>query len=155
MIEGGIAPAIVIIKIIQSLPASEFIMAIILITMIGLYASTFDALTDVMSAFSYKKLDVDIAPSKSMKIYWACIFLVLPLCLLFLDSTNQLLMSISIIGAFPISIIMILIVVAFIKDVRRYFKEKDTLLPAKTEENVQRDFVDSSEKAILKASNEL
>ncbi len=155
MIEGGIAPAAVIIKIIQSLPASEFIMAIILITMIGLYASTFDALTDVMSAFSYKKLDVDIAPSKSMKIYWACIFLVLPLCLLFLDSTNQLLMSISIIGAFPISIIMILIVIAFIKDVRRYFKEKDTLLPEKTEENVQRDFVDSSEKAILKAGNEI
>ncbi len=50
---------------------------------------------------------------------------------------------------------MILIVVAFIKDVMWYFKGKDTLLPAKTEENVQRDFVDSSEKAILKAGNEL
>lgn len=150
MIESGIAPATVIIKIIQSLPASKFIMAIILITMIGLYASTFDALTDVMSAFSYKNLDVDLTPGKSIKIYWAGIFIVLPLCLLFLDSTNQLLMSISIIGAFPISIIMIMIVIAFIKDVRQYIKEKDAPLPAKVEEISQLALVDSNETAIIK-----
>lgn len=142
MIESGIAPAQAIIMIIRSLPASSFIMAIILITMIGLYASTFDALTDVMSAFSYKRLDVESEPSKSMKIYWACIFLVLPLCLLFLDSTNQLLMSISIIGAFPISIIMIMIVVAFFKDVKKFMAEKqeDIVQPCDSvaEESVQR-----------------
>lgn len=110
--------------------------------MVGLYASTFDALTDVMSAFSYKRLDVESEPSKSMKIYWACIFLVLPLCLLFLDSTNQLLMSISIIGAFPISIIMIMIVVAFFKDVKKFMAEKqeDIVQPCDSvaEESVQR-----------------
>lgn len=117
-IAGGGSPAHVIIEIISTLPASEFVMAVLLITMIGLYASTFDALTDVVSCFSYKSLDVDATPSKWVKIYWAAIFLILPISLVFLDTTNQLLQSVAIIGAFPLSFIMILVVVSFFKEIR-------------------------------------
>ena len=93
-------------------------MALLFVTMVGLYASTFDALTDVVSCFSYKSLDVDQSPSKWVKIYWAAVFLVLPIALVFLDTTNQLLQSVAIIGAFPLSFIMILVVISFFKDVR-------------------------------------
>lgn len=119
MIAAGATPVEVIIKIIDSLPWSKFIMVVLFITMVGLYASTFDALTDVVSCFSYKTLDVDESPSKWVKIYWAVVFLILPIALLFLDTTNQLLQSVAIIGAFPLSFIMILIVISFFKDVKK------------------------------------
>ena len=95
-------------------------MIVILLTMFGLYASTFDALTDVVSTFSYKELDIDKSPSKKVKLYWIIIFLILPIALLFLDTTNQLLMSMAIIGAFPLTIIMILIIISFFKEVKNY-----------------------------------
>ena len=119
MIAEGAAPATVIIEIISQLPWSKFIMAMLFITMVGLYASTFDALTDVVSCFSYKSLDVDESPSKWVKIYWAVVFLILPIALVFLDTTTQLLQSVAIIGAFPLSFIMILIVISFFKDIRK------------------------------------
>lgn len=118
LISEGVAPATVIIKIINQLPAAKFVMVVLLITMIGLYASTFDALTDVVSCFSYKRLDVDDTPSKWVKIFWAAVFLVLPISLVFLDTTNQLLQSVAIIGAFPLSFIMILVVISFFKDIK-------------------------------------
>lgn len=118
MIAEGAAPVDIIVKIINALPGSKFIMVILFITMIGLYSSTFDALTDVVSCFSYKTLDIDESPSKWVKIYWAVIFLILPVALVFLDTTNQLLQSVAIIGAFPLSFIMILVVISFFKDIR-------------------------------------
>lgn len=119
MIAEGAAPSAVIVEIISKLPWSKFIMVILFITMVGLYASTFDALTDVVSCFSYKSIDVDETPSKWIKIYWAVVFLILPVALVFLDTTTQLLQSVAIIGAFPLSFIMILIVISFFKDVRK------------------------------------
>ncbi|MDE6293926.1 MAG: BCCT family transporter, partial [Clostridiales bacterium] len=127
MIAEGAAPAAVIVEIICQLPWSKFIMAMLFITMIGLYASTFDALTDVVSCFSYKTIDVDETPSKWIKIYWAAVFLVLPIALVFLDTTNQLLQSVAIIGAFPLSFIMIFVVISFFKDVRAVNKPSQCL----------------------------
>lgn len=91
--------------------------------MLGLYSSTFDALTDVVSCFSYKRLDVDEAPHKAVKILWAFVFLALPIGLTFLDGTTTLLMAMSIIGALPMTIIMIFIVISFFKDIKSYTKE--------------------------------
>ena len=88
--------------------------------MFGLYASTFDALTDVVSSFSYKKLDIDTSPSQPVKIYWALLFLVLPIALIFLDGTNHLLQSMSIIGAFLLTFIMICIVISFFIELKRH-----------------------------------
>ena len=121
MIAEGAAPATVIVEIISQLSWSKFIMIILFITMVGLYASTFDALTDVVSCFSYKSLDVDGTPSKWVKIYWAAVFLILPISLVFLDTTTQLLQSVAIIGAFPLSFIMIMIVISFFKDLKKTY----------------------------------
>lgn len=90
--------------------------------MLGLYASTFDALTDVVSCFTYKRLDIDETAHKAVKILWAFVFLALPIGLTFLDGTTTLLMAMSIIGALPVTVIMSLIVISFFKDVGSYIK---------------------------------
>lgn len=115
MIESGISPAQCIVELIcsKNINFYSIVLPLLLFTMIGLYASTFDALTDVVSSFSYKKLDIDSSPSKSIKLYWAILFLILPIALIFLDSTNYLLQSISIIGAFLLTFIMLCVIISF------------------------------------------
>lgn len=140
LMASGATPTEVIIEILKTLPASKFVMVLILITMIGLYASTFDALTDVVSCFSYKKLNVNEAPSKWIKITWAIIFLILPISLVFLDTTNQLLQSVAIIGAFPLSFIMILVVMSFFKDVKKVNAEN-----CKSNVGVRQDIVENND----------
>lgn len=124
LIESGAAPAEVIVEMISTNKLAVILLPLILITMICLYSSTFDALTSVVSSFSYKELDIDASPSKKVKIFWSVAFIALPIALIFLDETNQLLMSMSIIGAFPLTIIMILIVISFFKYVKQY-KQSD------------------------------
>lgn len=126
VIESGLTPAQCIIELICSKSEVFWYIALplLLLTMFGLYASTFDALTDVVSSFSYKMLDIDDAPSKKMKIYWATMFLILPIALIFLDGTNQLLQSMSIIGAFLLTFIMICIVISFFIELKRYKENK-------------------------------
>ena len=95
--------------------------------MLGLYASTFDALTDVVSCFTYKQLDIDESAHKLVKILWAFVFLALPIALTFLDGTTALLMAMSIIGALPMTIITILIMISFFKDIKLYIKEMSNI----------------------------
>ena len=130
LINSGISPATVIVEMISfklnhNIIITTIICAAIFITMCMLYASTFDALTEVVSVFSYKELKNDELPSKKMKLYWVAIFLILPVSLLFLKTTNQLLMSVAIIGAFPLTIIMLLIFISFIKEIRTESKVKE------------------------------
>ena len=127
MIASGTSPAQCIIELICSKSSSFCYIALplLLLTMFGLYASTFDALTDVVSSFSYKKLDIDASPSKSVKIYWALMFLVLPIALIFLEGTNQLLQSMSIIGAFLLTFIMICVVISFFIELKQHKEVKD------------------------------
>lgn len=123
LIASGASPAQCIIELICSNGNFWYVaLPLLLLTMFGLYASTFDALTDVVSSFSYKKLDIDKSPSKGVKIYWALLFLVLPITLIFLDSTNQLLQSMSIIGAFLLTFIMICVVVSFFIELKQHYK---------------------------------
>lgn len=122
MIASGASPAQCIIELICSKNSGFWYVALplLLLTMFGLYASTFDALTDVVSSFSYKSLDIDVSPSKSVKIYWALLFLVLPIALIFLEGTNHLLQSMAIIGAFLLTFIMICIIISFFIELKRH-----------------------------------
>lgn len=128
LIASGVAPAQCIIELICSKGNFWYVaLPLLLITMFGLYASTFDALTDVVSSFSYKKLDIDKSPSKPVKIYWALLFLVLPIALIFLDTTNQLLQSMSIIGAFLLTFIMICVVISFFIELKRHNQKQSNI----------------------------
>ena len=95
------------------------------ITMIAFYSTTFDTLTMVISSYSYKKLDIGQEPDKKVRTFWAVLFILFPIALIFSENSMNSLQSVSIIAAFPIGIIVIMILAGFLKDAGSYLKEED------------------------------
>ena len=109
-------------EIISSLPLPYIAMILLILTMITFYATTFDSITLVAASYSYKDLE-DKEPSKQIKLYWSILLILLPIGLIFSDNSMSNLQTISIIAAFPIGIIMILLIISFFKDANMYLNE--------------------------------
>lgn len=60
-----------------------------------------------------------------MQLIWCILLILFPIALLFTNSSMSNLQSVSIIAAFPIGMVMILIVISFFKDVEKYKKDLD------------------------------
>lgn len=115
----GVEPSAVILQIFDQLPITNFALIILILAMIAFYASTFDAITLVVAGYSEKDVSQSQEPRKSLRIFWALVFLLLPIALLFSESTLSMLQTISIIAAFPLGLIMILIVSSFLREIKR------------------------------------
>ena len=92
--------------------------------MISFYSTSFDSITLVASAYSYKQIGDQEEASTKMKFFWAILLILLPIALLFNESSMANLQSVSIIAAFPIAIVIIMIIASFIKDAKNYIKEE-------------------------------
>ena len=114
----------IIIEIIKSLPFSNIILIIVLITMIAFYATSFDSIALIASCYSYKTLKEGDMPNKCVQLLWCILLIVLPIALIFSESSMSNLQSVSIIAAFPIGIVMILIILSFFKDARNILDNK-------------------------------
>ena len=114
-----------IISIIKSMPCAPFVLVLVLITMIAFYATSFDSIALTASCYSYHKLGEDESPSKSIQLLWCILLIVLPIALVFSESSMNNIQSVSIIAAFPIGIVMILIITGFVKDAKKYIKERE------------------------------
>lgn len=113
-----------IIEIIKSLPISPLVLVMVLITMIAFYATSFDSIAYTASCYSYKRLAENDTPNKVIQLMWCILLILLPIALVFSDSSMNNLQSVSIVAAFPIGIVMILIVYSFFVDARKYMHEK-------------------------------
>ena len=109
-----------IIEIIKTLPYYQIVLVLLVISMISFYATSFDSITLVASAYSYKQIGDNEEASTQMKLFWAILLIMLPIALLFNESSMANLQSVSIIAAFPIAIVIILIIASFIKDAKKY-----------------------------------
>lgn len=109
-----------IISIIKTLPCAPFILVLVLLTMIAFYATSFDSIAYTASCYSYHKLKENEAPSKGIQLLWCLLLIVLPIALVFSESSMNNLQSVSIVAAFPIGIVMILIIASFMKDLKKY-----------------------------------
>lgn len=105
-----------IVSIIQTLPYPKIVMVIILLTMIAFYATSFDSIALTASCYSYRKLDNGELPSKAIQLLWCVLLILLPICLLFAESSMNSLQTVSIVAAFPIGFVIILIIISFLKD---------------------------------------
>lgn len=115
----------VIIQIINTMPAAPVILAVVLITMMLFYATSFDSIAYIGSCYSYKKLGENESPSKWIQFMWCVLLIMLPIALIFSESSMSNLQSVSIIAAFPIGIVMILITASFLKDAKKFLREID------------------------------
>lgn len=112
-----------IISIINTMPLAPFILGLVLITMVAFYATSFDSIALTASCYSYHKLEEDETPHGMIQLMWCILLVLLPIALIFAESSMSNLQSVSIIAAFPIGIVMVLIVLSFMKDANRYMKE--------------------------------
>ncbi|MDO4294559.1 MAG: BCCT family transporter [bacterium] len=115
-----------ILQIIQTLPLAAFVMVLLIVTMVAFYATSFDAITLVAASYSYKALNNDEEAHSFIKIFWALLLTLLPVALVFSENSMTNLQSVSIIAAFPIGIVIVLIIASFLKDARQYQRSSHT-----------------------------
>ena len=112
------------IEIIKTLPCYQILLVLLIISMIAFYATSFDSITLVASAYSYKQIGNQEEASNRMKLFWAILLIMLPIALIFNESSMANLQSVSIIAAFPIAIVIIMIIASFIKDGKEYIRNE-------------------------------
>ena len=64
-----------IIGVIRSLPCAPFVLALVLITMIAFYATSFDSIAYTAACYSYKELGENEHPHKLIELLW-CVLLI-------------------------------------------------------------------------------
>lgn len=112
-----------IIAIINTMPLAPFVLGLVLITMIVFYATSFDSIAFTASCYSYHRLGENDQPNKLIQLMWCILLILLPIALIFAESSMNNLQSVSIVAAFPIGVVMVLIVASFIKDAKKYIQE--------------------------------
>lgn len=112
-----------ILNIINTMPASKFILVVTMLCMIAFYATSFDSIAYTAACYSYKKLGENEHPHKMIELLWCILLIVLPIALVFSESSMNNIQSVSIISAFPIGIIMIIMIWGFFKDIKKYLEE--------------------------------
>lgn len=111
-----------ILDVIHTLPGAPFVLVLVLLTMIAFYATSFDSIAYTASCYSYHHLEDGEDPKKSIQLLWCLLLILLPVALVFSESSMSNLQSVSIIAAFPIGIVMVMIVLSFFKDAKEYLK---------------------------------
>ena len=120
-----------IISIIKTMPGSTFILILTMVCMIAFYATSFDSIAYTAACYSYRRLGENEKPHTPITVLWCLLLIVLPVALVFSESSMNNIQSVSIISAFPIGIIMVMMLWSFLKDASRYMKER------KLEENME------------------
>ena len=113
-----------ILSIIDTMPMSVLMLAWLMITMIAFYATSFDSIAFTAACYSYKELGDDEKPSMPIQLLWCILLIVLPIALVFSESSMNNIQSVSIISAFPIGIIMIIMIWGFFKDAKEVLEQR-------------------------------
>lgn len=112
-----------IVSMIKTMPCAPVIMVIVLLTMVAFYATSFDSIALTASCYSYRKLEEGEQPHRGIQLMWCLLLIALPIALLFAESSMSNLQSVSIVAAFPIGAVILLITGSFLKDAKKYIKE--------------------------------
>lgn len=113
----------IIIEMIKAMPCAELVLVVVLLTMVAFYATSFDSIALIGACYSYHKLGENEMPHKLIQLMWCILLILLPIALVFSDSSMSNLQSVSIIAAFPIGIVIVLITASFMKDAKLFLKE--------------------------------
>ena len=114
----------IILEIIKTMPCAPVLMIIVLITMIAFYATSFDSIALTASCYSYHVLEEKEQPARGIQLMWCILLILLPIALLFAESSMSNLQSVSMVAAFPIGVVILLIAGSFLKDAKKYINEE-------------------------------
>lgn len=113
-----------VIEMIKTLPAHGLVMVLLVVSMIAFYATSFDSITLVASAYSYREFHDGEEAGGRMKLFWAVLLILLPIALIFSEGSMSNLQTVSIIAAFPIGMVIVLIIASFIKAAKGHLEKK-------------------------------
>ena len=113
-----------ILMIFNTLPLPSVALILLVITMIAFYSTTLDGITYVASSYSYKKTSAEEEPARKIRGFWALLLIFLPVGLLFAQNSLYSLQGVTIIAAFPVGILLVMIVVSFFKDCKKWMAER-------------------------------
>lgn len=114
-----------IVSMMDSMPLPVAVMGVVLLTMMLFYATSFDSIALTASCYSYHKLNENEMPHKLIQLLWCILLILLPIALVFAESSMNNLQSVSIVAAFPIGAVIVLIAASFLKDAQKYLDELD------------------------------
>lgn len=77
------------------------------------------------SSYSYHTLRDGEQPNKGIQFMWCILLILLPIALLFAESSMNNLQSVSIVAAFPIGAVIVMIAVSFMKDAKKYMQNME------------------------------
>ena len=97
---------------------------VLLCTMVAFYATSFDSIALTASFYSYREIPEGESPSRTIQLMWCLLLIAFPMALLFSESSMANLQSVSIIAAFPLGIVMIMIVFSFFRDASAFLNEQ-------------------------------
>lgn len=109
-----------ILQIFDTLPLPSLAILLLVITMIAFYSTTLDGITYVASSYSYRNLPADKEPDRRVRTFWSLMLILFPIALLFAENSLYSLQSVTIIAAFPVVILSVLITISFFKDAKSH-----------------------------------
>lgn len=105
------------------MPCASVVLGVVLVTMVAFYATSFDSIALTASCYSYHRLAEGETPHRMVQLMWCVLLILLPVALIFAESSMGNLQSVSIVSAFPIGAVIVLITVCFLKDAGKYLSE--------------------------------
>lgn len=114
-----------IVSMMDTMPMDPVVMAVVLITMMLFYATSFDSIALTASCYSYHRLGENEQPHKAIQLMWCILLILLPIALVFAESSMNNLQSVSIVAAFPIGAVIVLIAASFLKDAKKYLTDRN------------------------------
>ena len=108
---------------ISSLPLAPIALFLISVSMIVFCSTSYDSLSYTCSHYSYKNLTSNQAPGKGVKQLWATLLILLPIAITYSNASYNNIKNIAVIAGFPGAILIVLVIVAAIKDFNLYLKE--------------------------------
>ena len=106
------------------MPGSALILVLILLCMVAFYATSFDSIAYTAACYSYRRLEEGEHPHRGIELLWCLLLIVLPIALVFSESSMNNIQSVSIISAFPIGLIMIVMIWSFFRDAKQVLAER-------------------------------
>ena len=86
-----------------------------------------------ISCYSYHTLEDGEQPNKGIQLMWCILLILLPIALLFAESSMNNLQSVSIVAAFPIGAVIVMIAISFMKDAKKYMENLEKSVKEKSE----------------------
>ena len=83
--------------------------------MVAFYATSFDSIALVASSYTYRQITGDEEPHNAVKAFWAILLILLPMALVFSDSSMANHRVSPSFAAFPVAFVILLIICQLLK----------------------------------------